>query len=421
MHPPRPSSTNSKSSYLSSNWSNTTFSDKGERDEPGAAMPLMYRYEDWEASPFDEPPVTAELDLDRMVYDIKLGLPPPSRLSKAYVIPRAVIIKDDNFDACGEVEWEDDGASRPHDESLYFHEHCEHHSSPKRGTAKRSSSLRQNKFGRNENCSDKRRISFSRQLVDVLPEQLNHRREFSQTSISPKSSPPGVDLKENDADEEDEYDDEDSLLSQENSLEYFLRGEWIEDDEFFAPINCTSSKRRSSGSISAADNKEDQDSCLCGLDEATSFFALLDRGHFSSKPFSVPFKKWKEYTSLDSACLGVSFSRSESCISSTTQRSMAYAQSIFSKREHVNDEKSMPRQAAAESTFKLPTLQQSLQGIFRRIFEQNPAGGTSKTSEETQKKDSDSDTLSLTDTNVSDSEESVLAYSEVGCTVKGTS
>ncbi|KAG7347412.1 hypothetical protein IV203_016117 [Nitzschia inconspicua] len=413
MHPRRRSSTNPKNSHLSNKWSNTTFSDKGERDEPGAAMPLMYRYEDWEASPFDEPPVTAELDLDRMLYDIKLGLPPPTRLSKAFVNPRAAITKDDDFYAYGEVEWADDGASRPHDESRHYHEHCEQHSSPKRA-ATRWSSLRRRKVGRNKNCIDKRRISFSRQLVDVLPEQLNHRKEVSHSSFSGKLSTPGVDL--DDADEEDEYD-EDSMLSQENSLEYFLRGEWIEDDEFCAPINCTSSKRRSSGSISAADSKEDKDNCLCGLEEATSFFALLDRAHFSSKPFYVPFKKWKEFTSLDSVCLGVSSSRSESCISSTTQQSIECAQSIFSNREHVNNEK----QAAAESSFKLPLLQQSLQGIFRRIFERNPAGGTSKIPEETQKKDSDSDTLSLTDTNVSDAEESVLAYSEVEFTVKANS
>jgi hypothetical protein len=78
-------------------------------------------------------------------------------------------------------------------------------------------------------------------------------------------------------DEEDD-DEEETLLTQDNSLEYFLSREW-----------------RSKSTIGDDEGEGWNEKDACGL------CASFDLSAFSSKPFTVPIS-WKEYTSLEAAC-----------------------------------------------------------------------------------------------------------------------
>jgi hypothetical protein len=383
-------------------------------------MPLHYHYEDLESSPFDEPPMRAELDFDRLVYDMKRGFPAPSRLLATYVVPssskRCHTEECSNADDANDefdVDEDDDGASRPHDESRYQHEHHRYPADTRRRSIPSDRANRPSSFRNNRSSS--KRLTFAKQLVDIVPEQWLFRQDGNSFSVV--SSRFGEEDEDDDDvdDDDDEFEeDEDSLVSQENSLEYFLRGEWIQDEDLLAPLNCKSSRHRNYHNRSIESPNTAKSNYLCGFDGKATCLSILYPAHFSSKPFSVPLK-WKEYTSLDSECLSASFCRSESCLQ-TIKRSAKRTESACSEgmgTEEVEEETAVTRAASGNTSFRdiLPLL--SLQVVFGKMFEQPPSDATNKTSKQSVRNSqmiaTDSDSLSLSNTNVSDSEDSTLA------------
>ena len=333
-------------------------SDSGDGDDK---MQMRYYdscYESQDESPFDEPPLSAELDLDRLVDALRKGDPPPARLQRL-------------------AEEEDDSAasSLPHDE-------------PRRQRLERRNNKQQlrSRFSQQQKGKkENRRISFADKLVDIVPEEIgvNQQRQYRSASVA-------------------SYEDETyaSFLSFENSLEYFLRGEWIEQDmdDILSPMqmHCRGSKEKGDGEDSKRENSRLGD-CL----------GLVDPTEYSSKPFSVPFK-WKEYTTLDSECLDVELCKNEDAawVRSESRKRRAHStRSVCSEDDDLEMEED-ENSAANSLRDMLPPLE-SLETLFERLFQGNNAPNKKQTS----RMGVDDESMSMY------SENSTLANTSVGMRV----
>jgi hypothetical protein len=332
---------------------------------------MQMRYcgdEELDESPFDEPPVSAEIDLDRMVEALTNGSPPSKvfhRLSGSFSVT----------------------SSLPHDEPRR---------QPKRQHKQRHSSARWNQ--RQNSRSKGRRISFAKKLVDVVPEEFGE--EFGVKRAASSIASPDF--------EDETYA---SFISFENSLEYFLQGEWIrqEMDDLIFPVNCNSPKAKSTKTRGGERNSSHWYDCL----------GLLDPAEYSSKPLSEPFK-WKEYTTLDAECLDVELCRNEGSLVKSdhgSRRRLRTKRSFCSEDDDVDVEEALSLTTARNSVTNslremLPPLE-SFQTIFGRFF----AGSSTSAKKQAGQKGknrNDDDTMSMY------SDDSTLANTSAGLRVNVT-
>lgn len=341
-------------------------------------MPFLCRYDDVDAAPFDEPPVSTEFDLDRILNALKEGAPIPK--------VTATVLND--------MDEESEAISRPHDE------HYQYASSPRRssqGKRNRSGDRKKKKF---------KNITFAKQLVDVVPDNWQPGRyesyvDEASTLASSRHSDFEVD----------------SMVSQDNSLDYFIQGEWIEQDELFETPCCTSSK--ADPTHKASDNQHKQ--VLCGLYEKY-FFNLtnpvMNPIQFNCQPFKIPLR-WKENTSLDSECFNISFCGKESCRKRRSNPSRA-SPSICSHPEDDNEEEE--RQAVTQITRDIRPQFDSLQGGGGRFVIGN--SGESKEALElktrSEKTQPESDSITEVSNNGTDSDDSTLADTNMRLIVEAT-
>jgi hypothetical protein len=424
-------------------------------DENEDYMPRKQQYRDLEASPFDEPPMLDDLDLGRFIYSMNLGPSPPPSMSFASMSPKRASSVGVDTGRCRSDD-DDDGASKPHDEARYYdglqQPNISKPTSPSSFRRFTSFSLRRNRNKRTPSLKNgkdkskrKKRLSFSRQLVDVVPEQwLNrrHRQQQRDATFSIVSSRQEDDLFDDGEEEDDvDYEDDDlSFWSQEMSLEYFLLGEWIEKDDLLSPINCEGLTLRDDHPNADPENIY-EDSCRS--DGNTSCFPVLDASHCRSQPFSIPFR-WREYTTLDSTeCLGSSWCRGDFCLDN-----FKINENTSVTQFHLFEDSGIQEASNACQSPQIPTsvreilpsmqfLQDIVEGIFENPISQASVNGdymkrtsddmkrtseyTNRTREDIMNHEvSDVDALSCSMIDLSDSEDSTLANTSIDLTVKVT-
>jgi hypothetical protein len=417
-----PSSFRHKNKGIGNNKDNRNF------DERINAMPKTTHH-DLDVSPFDEPPMRDELDLGRFIYAMSQGPSPPPYMSSTFMTPKRASKEGFYKETSRSYDYDSDVASKPHDEARYYYDLQPNMSKPtspssfqrltsfslRRNRNKRASSFKKEK-GKSKG---KKRLSFSKQLVDVVPEQwLNrrHRRKQRDASNSIVSSRQEEDLYDDILEEDDDIEDEEeesrSFWSQEMSLEYFLLGEWIEQDDLLSPINCQGFSLKDDHPNADPENIYEDN---CGSDGKTSCFPMLNPAQFRNRSFSAQ--------TLDSSvCFGSSWCRGESCLNTfkIKQKSRA-AQSQLSKDFGVLEDSNTASHAQVPTSLQetLPSIQ-FIQNIVGEFFE----GLTSQASVNedftervrnniSTNKKSDPDALSCSTTNLSDSEDSTLANTSV--------
>ncbi|KAL3909015.1 MAG: hypothetical protein SGILL_008259 [Bacillariaceae sp.] len=284
-----------------------------------------YGFDGMEESPFDEPPLSADIDLNRMVEALQEGAPP----SKVFYH-----IADDISVS----------SPQPDDEPR--------RSSQKHRQKQRRSSARWNNQNREHSKATGRRISFATKLVDIVPDEFGVKRSVSSVISHDFESETYA-----------------SFLSFENSLEYFLQGEWIHQEmhDLISPINCKNRFKKNKSS--PKEGESDQPRSYWG-----ECFGYLSPANYTSKPFVEPFK-WKEYTTLDTECFNVELCQNDdSWFSSDAprQRSRTNRSRCSEDDDDLGVEEDESRATARNSVTDslkgmLPPLE-SLQNAFGEFF-----------------------------------------------------
>jgi hypothetical protein len=287
------------------------------------------QYIDVEMAPFDEPPLSREWSLDRLVEALKSGSPIP----EVTAVPRT----DEST-----IE------SLTHASGLFDVEKI---IQERRKNEKKKS--KKTKQRNKENGTTKKSMEIGNPGKEVkLARQI---RDIVDSSEGDTQNDPSVHRqhRRHRTDEEDD-DEEETLLTQDNSLEYFLSREWL-----------------SKSAIGDDEGEELNKKDACGV------CAFFDLSAFSNKQFTVPIS-WKDYTSLEAACFNnptseeskdekeVPFCRSGSWISCGTNGHSL--RSVVSEEEGTRNTWDDSQPAFNNLFPPLPPLE-SYQEVFGRFFD----------------------------------------------------
>ncbi|KAL3915772.1 MAG: hypothetical protein SGILL_005491 [Bacillariaceae sp.] len=377
-------------------------------------MRVSYRYaeddnQELEAKPFDEPSVSDEMiGLDRglEVDDVKknssaaASVPPPPL--------KSVFASKTGYSSSSSNSQQQKSRRNEFQQREKRRQRLSEQIQKERRVAKKKLLLpkmsKKKKSKQKEGAGQRRRISFADELVvDVVPEEIGG---VQTTDVSVASSrPEGVAAGGAAAAGDDRSYQ--SFLSFENSLEYFLRGEWIKEevDLILSPVQCKPKLNKKNG---ASSDKE----------EKNRFCGIIDPSDYTSKPFSVPFK-WKEYTSLDSEC----FDADNLCRNSdevwvdsdhVPRQQRSSRRSLCSEDDDAEENDSLTTaRLSVSNSFRemLPPLK-SIQRILGGFLEESCGKTNKKEKRERMKRTNSDDTMSMSAASAhhcSDSEDSTLA------------